>query len=269
MGGMERNHQKLMRILLTNDDGIHAPGLKIMKQIADELSDDVWIVAPETNQSGVSHSLTLHDPLRVRHVSKREIAISGTPTDCVLMAVLELLKDHKPDLVLSGVNQGQNTAGDTTYSGTIAGAMEGTLLGIPSMALSQSRQSGGMDGEVQMNWAPARVHGIDTIKKILAAGWPPKVLININFPDCTPDEVAGIEVTNQGYSDPNISLGYARREDMRGDPYYWLQYQRNTKNPPRGTDSRALVDQQISVTPLHLDLTHYETCQSLHNALEN
>jgi 5'-nucleotidase len=168
-----------MRILLTNDDGINAPGLKILKEIADELSDDVWVVAPETNQSGVSHSLTLHDPLRVRYLGEREMAISGTPTDCVLIAVLELLKDHKPDLVLSGINHGQNTADDATYSGTIAGAMEGTMLGIPSMSLSQAWRGGG-NAEADdsrergvMHWETARSHGVETIEKLLAAGWPP------------------------------------------------------------------------------------------------
>ncbi len=257
-----------MRILLTNDDGIHAPGLDILKKIADELSDDIWIVAPETNQSGVSHSLTLHDPLRVRYLHDRKMAIAGTPTDCVLIGVLELLGDQKPDLILSGVNRGQNTSDDATYSGTIAGAMEGTLLGIPSIALSQAGYGGGGDGEREIKWDTAATHGAKTIEKLLAAGWPPRVLINVNFPNCNPDEVKGIEVTNQGYADPNISLKFLRREDMHGAPYYWLQYKRNTKNPPLGSDLGAIHSQRISVTPMHLDLTHYETCQSLHNKLE-
>ncbi len=258
-----------MRILLTNDDGIHAHGLEILKQIADELSDDVWIIAPETNQSGVSHSLTLHDPLRVRYLTDRKMAIAGTPTDCVLIGVLELLKDHKPDLVLSGVNLGQNTSDDATYSGTIAGAMEGTLLGIPSIALSQARSGGENGREGGVCWDTARAHGVETINKLTTVGWPSRVLINVNFPNCQPDEVKGIEVTNQGYSDPNISLGFMRREDMHGDPYYWLQYKRNTKNPPKGSDLGAIHGQQISVTPMHLDLTHYETCQLLHTKLED
>jgi 5'-nucleotidase len=210
----------------------------------------------------------LHDPLRVRQVAPQEMAISGTPTDCVLMGVLELIKDKRPDLLLSGINQGQNTADDVTYSGTIAGAMEGTLLGIPSIALSQSWRGEGYSGKGAMRWETARRHSADTIKRLIQAGWPPKVLININFPDCAPDDVDGIEVTNQGYSDPNVSLRYERREDMRGDPYYWLHYRRNTIDPPKGSDLAAIHDNQISVTPLHLDLTHYETCQTLHNALE-
>lgn len=257
-----------MRILVTNDDGIHADGLKALADIARELADDVWIIAPETNQSGVSHSLTLHDPLRVRSVSEREMAITGTPTDCVLMAVLELLRDQRPDLILSGINQGQNTADDVTYSGTIAGAMEGTLLGIPSIALSQCRRGEGHGEAGTMRWEAARRHGASTIRKLITAGWPAQVLININFPDCAPDEVKGLEVTRQGYSDPKSSLRYERREDMRGDPYYWLNYQRAVFDPAKGTDLGALRDCYISITPLHLDLTHYETCQTLNKALE-
>ena len=127
-----------MCILLTNDDGINAPGLQALRRIAAELSDHIWIVAPETNQSGASHSLTLHEPLRCREVEDRTFAVKGTPTDCVIMAVRHLMKDGLPDLVLSGVNQGANIAEDVTYSGTIAGAIEGTLLGARSIALSQT-----------------------------------------------------------------------------------------------------------------------------------
>ena len=132
-----------MRILVTNDDGIHAPGLGVAERIAAALSDDVWIVAPETDQSGVSHSLTLNDPLRLREVEARRFAIKGTPTDCVIMGLRHVLRDVRPDLVLSGVNRGQNVAEDVTYSGTVAGAMEGTILGVPSIALSQAYGPGG------------------------------------------------------------------------------------------------------------------------------
>ena len=127
-----------MRILCTNDDGIHAPGLQIVEQIAKALSDDVWIVAPELDQSGVSHSLSLNDPLRLREVGERRFAVRGTPTDCVIMGARHILKDKQPDLVLSGVNKGRNVAEDVVYSGTIAGALEGTILGLPSFALSQA-----------------------------------------------------------------------------------------------------------------------------------
>ena len=126
-----------MRILCTNDDGIHAPGLKIVEEIARALSDDVWIVAPELDQSGVSHSLSLNDPLRLREVGPRHFAVRGTPTDCVIMGARHILGEKLPDLVLSGVNKGRNVAEDVVYSGTIAGALEGTILGFPSFALSQ------------------------------------------------------------------------------------------------------------------------------------
>src|ERR1700722_13757069 len=126
-----------MRILLTNDDGIHADGLATLERIAAQLCDDVFVVAPESDQSGVAHSLSLNDPLRLRQISERRFAVKGTPTDCVIMGVRSILEGRNPDLVLSGVNRGHNVAEDVTYSGTIAGAMEGTILGIPSIALSQ------------------------------------------------------------------------------------------------------------------------------------
>src|SRR5262244_4492321 len=134
-----------MRILCTNDDGIHAPGLKVVEEIARALSDDVWIVAPEFDQSGVSHSLSLNDPLRLRPVAERRFAVKGTPTDCVIMGSRHILKDRPPNLVLAGVNRGRNAGEDVIYSGTVAGAVEGTILGIPSFALSQSYQSRSSD----------------------------------------------------------------------------------------------------------------------------
>src|SRR5215210_1451938 len=145
-----------MRILCTNDDGIHAPGLAALERIARELSDDIWIVAPETDQSGVAHSLSLNDPLRLREISERHFAVKGTPTDCVIMGVRHVMREVKPDLVLSGVNRGQNVAEDVTYSGTIAGAMEGTILGVPAIALSQAY---GPAGRMAVRWQCAEHHG--------------------------------------------------------------------------------------------------------------
>src|SRR6476619_6656687 len=145
-----------MRILCTNDDGIHAPGLKVVEEIARELSDDVWVVAPELDQSGVSHSLSLNDPLRLRESGPRHFAVRGTPTDCVIMGARHLMHEVGPELILSGVNRGQNAAEDVTYSGTIAGAMEGTILGIPSMALSQAY---GQDTRENPHWETALHHG--------------------------------------------------------------------------------------------------------------
>src|SRR5690606_30699449 len=158
-----------MRILLTNDDGIHAPGLEVLRRIAAELSNDVWVVAPETDQSGVSHSLTLNDPLRVRHVEERIWALRGTPTDCVIMGVRHIMPEL-PDLVLSGVNRGQNLADDVTYSGTVAGAMEGTLLGIRSIALSQCFSPEQRDN---VPWKTAIAHGPELISRLAELALPP------------------------------------------------------------------------------------------------
>src|SRR5262244_2629208 len=169
-----------MRILVTNDDGINAPGLDVCAEIARALSDDVWVVAPEFDQSGVSHSLSLNDPLRMRLVDERRFAIKGTPTDCVIMGVRHILESKAPDLVLSGVNRGQNAAEDVSYSGTIAGAMEATILGIPSLALSQAY---GPASREKPHWATALRFGPDIIRKVLAEGMPSNVLVNVNFPD--------------------------------------------------------------------------------------
>ena len=155
----------MMRILVTNDDGIHAPGPRRLRRIARALSDDVWVVAPETDQSGVSHSLSLNDPLRLREIGERRFAVHGTPTDCVIMGVRHILRDKPPDLVLSGVNRGHNVAEDVTYSGTIAGAMEGTVLGVPSLALSQAYTS----ARQQPHWDTACALAPDIIRKVLAA----------------------------------------------------------------------------------------------------
>ena len=170
-----------MRILVTNDDGIHAPGIKIAESLCRELTDDVFVVAPEYEQSGVSHSLSLNDPLRVRKISDRHYAVKGTPTDCVIMAIRNLMQDHLPDLVVSGVNSGQNLAEDVTYSGTIAGAMEGTILGIPSIALSQVYDF--FAGRETILWQCVEKHGASIVKKLIDAGIPKNILINVNFPN--------------------------------------------------------------------------------------
>src|SRR5579872_1364999 len=187
-----------MRILVTNDDGIHAPGLAAAEKIARALTDDVWIVAPETEQSGASHSLTLTLPLRLRQIEPKRFAVTGTPTDCVMMACAHVMKDAAPTLILSGVNRGSNIADDVTYSGTIAGAMEGCALGIPSIAMSQSY---GFEPKAEVSWSCGEVHGPKLIKRLVEIGWPEDVLININFPPCQPNEVAGTDITRQGKRD--------------------------------------------------------------------
>ncbi|MEJ1968896.1 MAG: 5'/3'-nucleotidase SurE [Rhizomicrobium sp.] len=252
-----------MRILVTNDDGIHAAGLLSAEKIARALTDDVWVVAPEIEQSGASHSLTLTLPLRLREIDKRRFAVSGTPTDCVMMACAHVLKDRKPDLVLSGVNRGSNIADDVTYSGTIAGAMEGCALGIPSIALSQSY---GFGEGAEIRWDCGEVQGPPLIEKLVAAGWPQDVLININFPDAAPGEVKGIDIAAQGKRDLQTA-NIERRIDARGNPYFWIGFKRVRSNPPQGTDLHAIYNKRIAVTPLHLNLTEFKVLEKMQQKL--
>ncbi|MFP4002643.1 MAG: 5'/3'-nucleotidase SurE [Alphaproteobacteria bacterium] len=254
------------RIVLTNDDGIHAPGLATLEKIAARLSDDVWVIAPETEQSGASHSLTLHTPLRLRHIEKQRFAVQGTPTDCVGMAVKHILKDHKPDLILSGVNRGSNLADDVTYSGTIAGAMEGTALGVPSVALSQAY---GFDaeGNRKVKWRTGEVHGPWLIAELMRADWHDSVLINVNFPDVDAEKVEEVQVTRQGQRDTS-NLFVEERKDARGIPYFWLGFSRRLSRPPEGTDLKAIYSGRISVTPLHLNLTQTDELDRLSSRLD-
>src|SRR6478735_401788 len=244
-----------MRILLTNDDGIHAAGLKLLELIAGELSDDVTVVAPENDQSGVAHSLSLSDPLRLREIGPRHFGLKGTPTDCVIMGLRHVLRDVRPDLVLSGVNRGQNVAEDVTYSGTVAGAMEGTILGVPSIALSQAYGPGGRNA---IRWQCAEAHAPAVVRKILDEGIPASILVNVNFPDCEPAEVRGIAVTAQGQCTQEL-LRIDERVDGRGNPYFWVAFAKGKYVPANGTDLSALADRRISITPLRLDLTDEPT----------
>ena len=244
-----------MRILVTNDDGIHAPGLATLEEIAGAISDDVWVVAPETDQSGVSHSLSLNDPLRLRQVSEKRFAVKGTPSDCVIMGVRHIMAETLPDLVLSGVNRGQNVAEDVTYSGTIAAAMEGTILNVPSIALSQAYGAGGRGA---IKWQCARHHGPLVIRKILETGIEPGIVINVNFPDCEPEAVVGIAVATQGQRNQAL-LAVDPRTDGRGNPYFWLAFAKARFEPGNGTDLKAIAENRISVTPLRLDLTDEPT----------
>jgi 5'-nucleotidase len=248
-----------MRILVTNDDGIHAPGLVVLEDIARGLSDDVWVIAPEEEQSGAGHSLTLTVPLRIRTISDKRFSVTGTPTDCVMMAIGEIMKDHRPDLILSGVNRGANIAEDVTYSGTVSAAMEGTLARVPSIALSQAiRDWPGNEASFDC----ARGTGLAVLQKLIAAGWPAGVLLNVNFPPLAPDLVQGVRITSQGHRDLG-AIAIDKRQDARGFPYYWLGLGRASEVPGADSDIKALREGFISVTPLHLNLTHVETQASL------
>jgi len=240
-----------MRILITNDDGIHAPGLEACEKIARELGGEIWVVAPETDQSGVAHSLSLNDPLRLREIDERRFAVKGTPTDCVIMGVRHIMKEL-PDLVLSGVNRGRNCAEDVTYSGTVAGAMEGTVLGIPSFALSQSYS---FATRAKPCWETSIKFAPDLVRRVLETGMPRDVLVNVNFPDCKPEEVVGVAVSTQGKRDQEL-LRIDPRHDGRGNPYYWIAFERGgPAGAAHGSDLAAIAENRIAVTPLRLDLT--------------
>ena len=247
-----------MRILLTNDDGIHADGLAALERIAEQLSDDVWVCAPEYEQSGMSRALTLAEPIRVREVAPRRFATTGTPTDCVMLGVNDLLEGKRPDLVLSGVNRGANLAEDVTMSGTVAGAIEAMALGVPGIALSQMGGYEPMDPYFET--AEAFAPGI--IRRLVEVGWPDDVIMNVNFPNRPPSQVTEVEVTRQGFRDTHIRMA-EKRTDLRGRDYYWIGFRQQPSKPADGTDLRALYDGKISVTPLHIDLTHDVTVHRL------
>ena len=245
-----------MRILLTNDDGFDAPGMAVLREIAAELSDEVWVVAPEVDQSAKSHSLTLQEPLRCRKVEDRVFAVKGTPTDCVIMATKHLMADAPPDLILSGVNRGQNIADDVHYSGTIAAAKEGVLLGFKSIALSQA-----MRGAPPV-WETPRKRGPGLVRRLLETGWPHDIVMNVNFPAVAPDAVAGEAIVSQGRRDQGL-LSIDARMDNRGVDYYWFAFERHRSTPVEGTDIWAIETGRIAITPLHLDLTHGPTREDM------
>jgi len=242
-----------MRILLTNDDGVNAPGLKVLERIAAAFSDDIWIVAPSEEQSGAGHSLTLTEPVRLRKLGERRFAVTGTPTDAVMMGLANILAEQKPDLILSGVNRGANLGEDVTYSGTVSAAMEGALAGIPSIALSQSYAKEGMGDTVP--FAAAEAWAERVLSPLLAAPFAARTLVNINFPALPPAEVRGIRVVRQGLRDYGRTQ-IVKRTDPRGYNYYWFGLGPMIHTPGHATDLEAIADGYVAVTPLHLDLTH-------------
>ena len=247
---------KKARVLLSNDDGIHAPGLKTLEDAIRPLVGELWVVAPETEQSATSHSLTLRRPLRIHHISDHRYAVDGTPTDAVLLGVNEVMKDGPPDLILSGINRGGNLGEDVTYSGTVAAAMEGALLGIPSIALSQVYED-----RHKVKWATAKTWMPKVLKQLLSAGWPKGIFMNVNFPDRTAANVTGIEVCRQGRR--KIGGELTRGVDPRGDEYFWIGPQRDEQKFLKGSDLAAVNDGAIAVTPLALDLTHSSILKTL------
>lgn len=250
-----------MRILVINDDGIHAQGLKVLEGIARTLSSDVWVVCPETEQSATSHSLTLTRPLRIRYLGEQRYSINGTPTDCALLGAHQILGSHPPDLVLSGVNHGHNMAEDINYSGTVAAASEATLLGFRAIALSLSYREG-----IPFYWETPQHFGPEIIQKLLSFSWDKDVLMNVNFPSIPWPVVQGIRVTTQGrrifdnritpYQDPN------------GADYSWIGTTYLNQEYPLDTDLAALEQNYISITPLQLDRMHGASLASLRDVFE-
>lgn len=252
-----------MRILLTNDDGINAEGLRVLEKIASHFSDEVWIVAPETDQSGMAHSLTLSNPLRLQNLGDKRFCVRGTPTDCVLMALKHIMP-QAPDLILSGVNIGGNLANDVTYSGTVAGAMEGSLQGILSVALSQEFRVG--DGRQNVHWSTAEQFAPSILKKLLNLEKKSGLFYNLNFPACEPSQVKNIKIASLGHLSHVVKID--QRVDGRGLRYFWMQFQRAINGASEDSDIQAVRDNFISLCPLQLDLTDYAMKRTLENVFK-
>ena len=244
------NRPRLNRILLVNDDGIDAEGLKVSHDIASAFADEVWVVAPQADQSGMSHALSLQTPVRVHQYGPRRYAVVGTPSDCIVMAVRLVMKGKLPDLVISGVNRGANLADDIAYSGTVSGAMTAILCGIPAVALSQAYRR-----DAETPWDTARQHGIRLLDRLLAAPLPADLCLNVNFPAVAADAVTGIRPTRQGRRSIR-AIGIDPRDDLRGKPYYWLNFDRAGGQQDPDSDIAALRAKAVSVTPLRADRTN-------------
>jgi len=247
------------RVLISNDDGVNAPGIKALERAMKRIAGEVWVVAPETEQSAAGHSLTLRSPLRIHKKSKHKFAVTGTPTDAVMLAVHEVMKDSPPDLVLSGINRGGNLGEDVTYSGTVAAAMEGTLLGIPSVAFSLVTPD-----EAKAHWKTAEVYVEQVMNQLTGVSFPRGVLLNVNIPDCPANKVTGVETTRQGRR--KIGCELLEGHDPKGAPYFWIGAQRDEDRSLKGTDLEAVSRGAVSITPLSLDLTHRGMMKTLKEA---
>ena len=252
----------MTKILISNDDGYHAPGIEALYEALKDLGD-VTVMAPDQNRSGASNSLTLDKPLTVRQTNNGFYSVTGTPTDCVVLAVNDLMP-VRPDLVLSGVNRGHNVGEDCSYSGTVAGALQGMAFGIRSIALSQSLER--FHDEVTAHWETAEAYAPPIISRLLKHEWQNGVVMNLNFPARGIEDVREVEVTRQGFRDIG-EMHAVKRTDLRGRDYYWMSFRGAKQDHAPGTDLRAMDDGKISVTPLHIDLTHRESVHDLKGLL--
>ena len=250
----------LDRILITNDDGIEAPGLAVLERIASELAREVWVVAPEHDQSGVSHAVSLHHPIRVSERSERRFGITGTPGDCAVMSVCHLMPDA-PQLLLSGINRGANLGLETVFSGTVGGAMTGMLLGIPSIALSQA-----WTDRANVRWETAAALGPDVVRRLLVLGWSKQTCLNVNFPDLPATDVGPMTLTRQG---PGLIQGMQveTRTDPRFLTYHWISFRRGPRDQGAESDIDAVQAGRIAVTPLRYDRTDEEAYAMLAKVL--
>lgn len=250
------------RILIVNDDSIYAPGLALLEEIAREITDDVWVVAPDHERSGASHAISITVPIRMWQLDEKRYQIAGTPTDCVLMALSELMTDGLPDVILSGINNGANLAEDLSYSGTVAAAMEGAIRGIRAIALSQIRDAGR-----QADFGPAEMYAPDLVRRLIALDdWPEGSFVNVNFPNVPPNEVTGLRMTTQGQRPPG-SLSIDARVDPRAQPYYWVKIAYTSGHELPQTDLQAIAEKAVSITPVKMDFTDHDWCQRLTQTL--
>ncbi|MGB7317257.1 MAG: 5'/3'-nucleotidase SurE [Planktotalea sp.] len=248
-----------MRILITNDDGINAPGLSVLEAIATELAGaegEVWTVAPAFEQSGVGHCISYTHPMMVSQMGERRYATEGSPADCVLVGLHDVMKDALPDLILSGVNRGNNSAENTLYSGTIGAAIEGALQGVTSIALSQ--YFGPANASAENPFEAAAAHGADVIRRILAqtpeAGGDYRLLFNVNFPPVPAADVKGVKVARQGRR-PDVYFGVEPHMSPSGKRFLWIKGGDQRVRPSEGSDAAVNLDGYISVTPMRADLT--------------
>jgi 5'-nucleotidase len=251
----------LERILLTNDDGIDAPGLAVLERIAAELAREVWVVAPEHDQSGVSHAVSLHHPIRIAERGPRRWAVTGTPGDCVVMAVSHLMKASAPQLLLSGVNRGANLGIETVFSGTVGGAMTGMMLGIPAIALSQA-----WTDRAHVRWDTAATLGPPIVRRLWEIGWSAATCLSVNFPALPPDEVRPLTLARQGAGTVQ-GMDVEARTDPRGLTYYWVGFRRGERDQGPESDIEALNAGHITVTPLRYDRTDDEAYAVLGRSL--
>lgn len=247
----------LDRILLTNDDGIDAPGLAVLEQIAGELAREVWVVAPEHDQSGVSHAISLHHALRVSRHGERRFGVSGTPGDCAVMAISHLMTDAPPQLLLSGVNRGLNLGMETVFSGTVGGAMTGMMLGVPSIAMSQAYRD-----RANPDWSASRTLGAKVVRQLLEMGWGKDACLNVNFPALPVDQVGPLTLARQGVGMIDGMI-VDTRVDPRGMSYHWLNFRRGDRPQGPESDYDALRAGKIVVTPLRYDRTDDEAYAAL------